>query len=528
MNRSAFFAAVLIACLLAPCFAVESGAQETEKKEEAPAQEPEKKEAPPENAPPPIQDQVAAPTREELLRLIEEQKKLIEALMKRIEDLEKKLAEQSGDAEVHRKEVEALRLQIESMTRRLDELQSELPALDYQKALEERLKRVEEGAQKAPELPPDVVSAGDFPGSIRIPGTDAAVKFGGRVRVAMVMTLDPLGSVDRFLTNSIPVDDVVGFGEGRQTNINANTSRFNFELRTPTGAGQMRAFIEGDFFGDGNSFRLRHAYGQFRGFLAGQTWSTFSDPAATHEDLDFEGVSSENVIRQPQIRYTWLPKEKLSIAAAVETPRVSVTNGTGSELYPDLVGRLIWKFKEIGHLQFSAMVKQVRAAPLTDPDSFVSQPGWGASLSGVVPFYRWNLTDRFLFQFTGGYGASRYINDLNSLGGQDGVFDPATGDFEVLPAFGWYLVYEHMWKQWEITRETNLRSSVIWSMVNVNNATFQPGDAYHRTHRLGVNVIFSPIKRMDLGLEYIWGTRENKDGSDGSARQIQMVVIFRF
>ena len=514
MTRTAVFAAaVLLLGLLAPA----SWAQEPEKKEEPPPE------------PPPIQNQApAAPTREELLRLIEEQKQLIAEQLKRIEEMEKKLAAQADAAEAQRKEMEALRLQLESMTRRLDELQSELPALDYQKALEERLKRVEEGAQKAPELPPDVVSAGDFPGSIRIPGTDAAVKFGGRVRVALVATFDPLGSVDRFLTNSIPVGPPPPGVEDKQTNINANTSRFNFELRTPTGAGQMRAFIEGDFFGEGNTFRLRHAYGQFHGFLAGQTWSTFSDPAATHEDLDFEGVSSENVIRQPQIRYTWLPKDNLSIAAAIETPRVSVTNGTGSELFPDLVGRFIWKFKEIGHLQFSAMVKQVRAAPFTDPDSFDSELGWGASLSGVVPFYRWNLTDRFLFQVTGGYGVSRYINDINSLGGQDGVFDPLTEEFEVLPAFGWYLVYEHMWKSWEITRNTNLRSSLIWSVVNVNNATFQADDSYHRTHRLGANVIFSPIKRMDLGMEYIWGTRENKDGNEGKARQLQTVVIFRF
>jgi len=32
-----------------------------------------------------------------------------------------------------------------------------------------------------PELPPNVVSAGDFPGSIRIPGTDAALKLGARI-----------------------------------------------------------------------------------------------------------------------------------------------------------------------------------------------------------------------------------------------------------------------------------------------------------------------------------------------------------
>src|SRR6185295_11078364 len=99
--------------------------------------------------------------------------------------------------------------------------------------------------------------------------TDAAVKFGGRIRTAAVFTLAPLGSDDRFLTNSIPVEDTdEAAGSGRRTRFTANTSRFNFEMRTPTGVGQLRTFIEGDFNGSNSSenrvaVRLRHAYAQF-------------------------------------------------------------------------------------------------------------------------------------------------------------------------------------------------------------------------------------------------------------------------
>jgi len=459
---------------------------------------------------------------------VEDLARLIEELKVRLVEQEQKLQEKSDDLAARGKEIEELKLQIESMTRRLDELQGELPALETQRALEERLKRVEESASKTPELPPDVVSAGDFPGSIRIPGTDAAIKLGGRVRAALVATLDPLGSVDRFLTNSIPVNPGPGAVDNTQTNINANTSRFNFELRTPTGAGQMRAFLEGDFFGSGNTFRLRHAYGQFHGVLVGQTWSTFSDPAASHEDLDFEGVSSENVVRQPQIRYTWILREGLSVAAAIETPRVSVTDGTGSDEIPDVVGRAIWRFEGGGHIQLAAVARQVRAASTFDPSDFQSEYGWGIGLSGVVPFEFWKLTDRFLYQVNGGRGVGRYINDLSSLGGQDGAFDPVTGDLEALDAFGWYLAYEHMWTRSEKVRDRNLRSSLIWSPVYVDNTDFQPDDAYHQTHRLSANLIFSPIRRLDVGLQYIWGRRENKDGSSGTARQVQFVVLFQF
>jgi hypothetical protein len=64
--------------------------------------------------------------------------------------------------------------------------------------------------------------------------------------------------------------------------------------------------------------------------------------------------------------------------------------------------------------------------------------------------------------------------------------------------------------------------------VNVNNRYFQPGSAYARTNRLSANLVFSPIQRIDVGIEYIWGMRENKDGKRGYSDQFQVVGIFRF
>lgn len=76
--------------------------------------------------------------------------------------------------------------------------------------------------------------------------------------------------------------------------------------------------------------------------------------------------------------------------------------------------------------------------------------------------------------------------------------------------------------------EMHLRSMFMWSYVNVYNADFQPADAYHRTHRLVANAIFSPSPRLDLGVEYIYGTRENRDGLSGHASQVQFVALIRF
>jgi hypothetical protein len=460
-----------------------------------------------------------------LQTMIEAQQARIEEQRLRIESQRAVADSQAVAIQGQRDTLLAMQKRLDAMTRRLDELSSQagLPAVS--KDLEERLRQVEAATQKSPELPPDVVAAGDFPGSIRIPGSDAAIKFGGRIRTAVVLTLDPLGTDDRFLTNSIPVHQV-NIGEAKRTNFSARASRLNIEFRTPGGREEVRAFFEGDFAGTNNSFRLRHAYAQYRGVIAGQTWSTFSDPEADPRDLDFEGVSSENVIRQPLIRYWWSPKPGTRLAVALETPAVSITGATGVNLAPDVIVRGYFAAVKDGHLQVAGVLRQIRAQT---PSGFVGSAwGGGGSVSGVLPFRVRTLTDRVVFQVNGGVGIARYINDLNSLGGQDAVVDSVQGVIKPLPAIGWYVAYEHVWRVWPALQEMNLRSTLMWSFVGVQNVDIQPGEAYHRTHRVIVNGIFSPSNRVDLGLEYIFGTRQNKDGNSGSANQIQAVALIRF
>jgi hypothetical protein len=414
---------------------------------------------------------------------------------------------------------------VREMTTRLEilESQSGMPAWE---SMEKRLESIEASTKQSPELPPDVVSAGDFPGSIRIPGTDAAIKFGGRIRTALVLTFDPLGTEDRFLTNSIPVGTPSTTGEARRTSISARTSRLNTEFRTPGGVGEVRAFFEGDFAGAGNTFRLRHAYAQYSGLIAGQTWSTFSDPIVNHQDLDFEGLSSENLIRQPQVRYWWRPGPKSRAAVAIETPSVSLTGGVGVNFMPDLVARIIWEGESGGHVQLAGVLRQIRGEAV--PGDVRSDIAAGASVSGVFPLRMYDLTDRLMFQVNGGTGIARYINDLSSLGGQDAVFDTTSGDLYALPAIGWYLAYEHAWKQWPAAQGLALRSTVFWSYVGVNTFDFQAPDSYRQTNRIAANLMISTANRVDAGVEYIVGSRENRDGQSAMASQLQFVALIRF
>jgi hypothetical protein len=452
-------------------------------------------------------------------------KKKIEAQQLLIEEQHTLIETQKAAADSQAIRIQELEAQLQILNQRLADLEAQAGAPSQWETMEERLKKIEEAGNKSPDLPPEVVSAGDFPGSIRIPGSDAALKIGGRIRTAGVLTLDPLGTDDRFLTNSIPVGAETT-GEARRTNISARASRLNIEFRTPSGEKELRAFFEGDFSGDSNLFRLRHAYAQYLGIIVGQTWSTFSDPEVLHEDLDFEGVSSENVIRQPLVRYWWRPHPKMRAAGAIETPAVSITGGEGVNLVPDIIARLYWEHVAGGHLQAASVLRQIRGEAVAG--DVHSDWAYGGSLSGVLPIHEWNLQDRFMFQVNGGAGIARYINDLESLGGQDAVFDSTTGDLEALPTLGWYAAYEHTWKKWESTEVRSLRSTALWSFVRVFNLDFQPDDAYKRTNRFAFNIVYSPLTRVDAGVQYVYGRRTNKNEESGTAEQVQFVMICRF
>ena len=42
------------------------------------------------------------------------------------------------------------------------------------------------------------------------------------------------------------------------------------------------------------------------------------------------------------------------------------------------------------------------------------------------------------------------------------------------------------------------------------------------------NIIWLPVQRFGLGLEYLYGTRKDKDGDKGDNTRIQMACQYRF
>jgi hypothetical protein len=442
--------------------------------------------------------------------------------------------------EEQKREIERLRKQLEETQQlslaahnRLEEMAKAPPEPTVSAAVEQRLAKIEESVQRVPELPSDVVSAGEFPGSMRVPGTDVALKLGGLVRVTAVDTFGPLGTEDRFVTSSIPVAGSPEAGKEPRFVLTPIPSRVNLDVRTPTGVGAMRAFVEGDFAGSSKVFRLRHAYGQWKGLIVGQTWSTFADPEAEPDGIDFEGLNAIALFRQPLVRWTKLFGRGFSLAAALENPAPDITNAKGVSQVPDFVVRARWEPPEgqkgplgvtVGqgvHVNLALLFRQLRGEPLDQPNTTLSTGGFGAGVSGRLTA-PWEMeSGQVTFSAYAGSGIGRYITDLGTLGGQDAYFDPEANTIDALPAFAWYLGYERRWN-------AKLRSTFTYGSVIVDNIAAQPGSAFHMTNRWSLNLTWSPIPRVDLVSEFLFGNRSNKDGQRGSSSQLQLGTNFRF
>ncbi|NQX88170.1 MAG: porin [Halioglobus sp.] len=360
----------------------------------------------------------------------------------------------------------------------------------------------------------------ELKGAWRLPGTTAALRIGGFVKTAIVINEDALQISDRFIVGSIPVGVNETTGNEAQTSVTADQSRLNFDLRQPSEYGTFRAFIEGDFAGSNETFRLRHAFGQWRRVITGKTWSTFMDPDASPEEIDFEGLNGRINKRHAQVRVMPTFGEKYELQLALEDPDPEVQNGSGISRIPDLVlaGRF-YAYKRL-HTKLALIARDIRAqSELGDVEN---EFAWGVSLSGSFATPLFDDRDKLLFQVNYGNGIGSYVNDLSSVGKFDGYFEKDTDNLELFDVTAGYVSWQHWWGL------NDLRSNFTFGAVEVDNPDFVASDAYKETLRLSGNLIWSPMSRIDLGAEYLWGRRENLDGEDGDATQIQVMAKYRF
>ena len=111
--------------------------------------------------------------------------------------------------------------------------------------------------------------------------------------------------------SKIPTVDGL-YGSDGQAILSVRQSRLGAQGNLPVEGSNLFTKLEFDFYGTGNdagqtTIRLRHAYGQWKDWLAGQTNSLFMDGDIFPNVIDYWGPTGMVFLRNPQIR--WTPHE---------------------------------------------------------------------------------------------------------------------------------------------------------------------------------------------------------------------------
>jgi hypothetical protein len=355
---------------------------------------------------------------------------------------------------------------------------------------------------------------------IRTSDGSAELRLLGSIRLTALFDFNGLQTSSSFNTYAIPVGEANV--DERRFEMNAGETRLGVEVTRRTSLGDIFVKVETDFLGPSGTLRLRHAYGTFWGFLAGQTWSTFGDPNSIPLTVDLDGPNSSVSVRTVQIRYTSRIDTALTWSAAIESPSLEATIPDSIGLqpsfqrFPDVIAR-IRQSESWGHVQLAGVLRSITIRnPTGDLDALA---GVGFLVSGRV-FLGGERPHRVLYQLVAGKGISRFITALSGEG-LDLVYNPTTQSFDVASSLGTYVSYAREWT-------SNLLSYLTVGWISLGNIEDRPDDAFKQSAYVSANLFWDPSAGLRMGGEYSWGQRVNKDGQKGTANRISAVLRYDF
>ncbi|WP_416139333.1 DcaP family trimeric outer membrane transporter [Halomonas sp. HK25] len=302
--------------------------------------------------------------------------------------------------------------------------------------------------------------------------------------------------------------------------LHAYESRLGFSTSTPLEGSVLNTRIEGDFYGGGGGqFRLRHAYGEWNGILAGQTWTNFHGFVAATPTVSFTGLGGmPNTSRQAQLRYT-----QGNFSVALEDPDKlggrEETFGLGADKsrLPDLTLRYTRRADDFA-VSTSAVLRHLEYDAIDQDDSTL---GWGVALEGAL-----NVSEAVTLRagVTHGDGIGSYLNENPT----------STPAIDAAPA---YVGADGRLRTVESTGGTlgmtvkvgpgSINAAYYRTVTDLDDSPY-PGETSDRRESFFLNYIWSPVERVSYGLEAGWHARETLDGREGEAVRLQGMVKYSF
>ncbi|TNE83537.1 MAG: hypothetical protein EP339_00175 [Gammaproteobacteria bacterium] len=290
-------------------------------------------------------------------------------------------------------------------------------------------------------------------------------------------------------------------------------SRIGVRTSLPTG---VKVTIEGDFRGGstGGVLRLRHAYGQYKNWTLGQTWSNYTSFVGSTSVLEFDGVAGNAGLqaRRAQARYTNGP-----LSFSVEDATTRIVGATPKNGLPAFTARFENK---AGMLAFStaAVVQQVGYDDGVNDDSAFGY--------GVFGSAKLSLTDSFSIQGTINYtdGANGYLwRSGSNYYGEDAYV--VNGDVETIKGIGGNIGAS--------LKAAGGTFNLVAGMTDMDwddaqNDGVAVGDKHERNTNAFINYQWAPVQNVTMGVQYGYFKTEEVDGDDGDASRVMFAAQYNF
>ncbi|RVU07581.1 hypothetical protein EOE18_00360 [Novosphingobium umbonatum] len=346
---------------------------------------------------------------------------------------------------------------------------------------------------------------------------------------------------DFYLPQTLPVASATS-KPTTDTDFSAKQTRLWLNIESQVAGHVVKGYLETDFqttasaaqnvagggsqrTTNGYTLALRRAFVQFDKWTFGQDWTTFQYTAALPESTDFVGATEGTVfIRQPLIRYSTPLGKGMTLHLAAENPEsATATAGSatlvenGTDHVPDAVVRLAYASAK-GELSVAGIGRQIRAEV---SGAGVTTKGYGIS-TGAKYFLNANKTSDLRLMATYGQGIGRYVG-LNFS--PDAVYMPTSNSLANVKTFA-ALAAAH------VAISPTVRVNLIGSMQAVSyDSSLSAASiaAYNKKAWSGaINLFYSPVKMIDLGIEYRHGERELVSGAKGSLDRFEFAAKYNF
>ena len=292
----------------------------------------------------------------------------------------------------------------------------------------------------------------------------------------------------------------------------AKTTRIGLDFKTNVEGADVGGKVEADFAGnttDSNgSLRIRHAYLTLNNWLFGQTTSNFLSNHAP-EMIDFGTNVGGGTTRIPQVRYAHklAPDTQLFVSA-------EEGNSSGANLkysLPNLTAKVTQGFAEgKGSASARALIEHYKADSADDAIGF-----------GVAAGANYQVSDPLKVSADVTYikGNSNYLYGSNSAYALDGTNDIEQNEAIGVQVGGTYKI------------SPKLRTTLAYGAVFADDGTEYASlntSGNEKVQQAWANLIYTPVKPVDLGVEYVNGKRETFAGQSFKDNRVGLMAKYHF